>query len=315
VFFCALLLSAIVQTFAFISVETAGYKVKRIRDPSLYEGVGVADKYSWYEEQFEIEINVTVPPNTAAKDVKFKCSSDSIDLSLGDGTILLDGSRKVRGKIQVDGSFVVFEDEAGSSDKERTITVTIEKQFVPVSSVGGTQTFDTLTDFDWGGIYLNDDEEVSHRKYDKPEELNVREYAAKLGVDTDNIDMSKVDKNMFAGTGDGAINNEDETTPVDQGGKDGFRFDTETLDQLINVGLAKEIVKRGDGSEYEMGDGRAGREFSMLGKDISAGELAQAGIVGETDPSMFDQNVPVEEAPGFRQSFDSKKEDGTIETE
>ena len=162
---------------------------------ALRGGAGVADAYSWTEEQFEIEVRVAVPPRTSAGDVRFRCSSDSIDLRLlnrpdepgGNGErVLLDGSRKVRGKICVDGTFWSIE---GNPEKERQIAVTIEKHFAPVSSSGGTQTFDTLTGFDWGGLYPNDEDEVSYRKYDEAEELDVREYAAGLGVDIDSIDM------------------------------------------------------------------------------------------------------------------------------
>jgi len=153
----------------------------------LFSGVGVADKYSWNEEQFEIEVKVVAPPGTAAKDVKFKCRSDAVDLRLGDGTVLLDGERKVRGNICVDGTFWSIE---GPAEEERTITVTIEKHFLPTSSSGGAQTYDSATQFDWKGVYLNDEDEVSLREYDEPEVLDVREYASKLGVDIDNIDMS-----------------------------------------------------------------------------------------------------------------------------
>lgn len=75
----------------------------------LNGGVGTASTYTWNEEQFEIEVKLTVPPRTTTKDIKFKCSSQSIDLRLlnsddknnddGDGNnigekILLDGSRQ-----------------------------------------------------------------------------------------------------------------------------------------------------------------------------------------------------------------------------
>jgi len=76
----------------------------------LNGGVGTASTYTWNEEQFEIEVKLTVPPKTTTKDIKFKCSSQSIDLRLlncanddsnndCDGNnigekILLDGSRQ-----------------------------------------------------------------------------------------------------------------------------------------------------------------------------------------------------------------------------
>lgn len=203
---------SISTSHAFISSSLPSNKVVAHRPPSntintaLNGGTGVANTYSWNEEQFEIEVKINVPPRTSAKDIKFKCSSESIDLRLlnnnnanneddNDGNtnmkddnekVLLDGTRKTRGKICVDGTFWSIE---GNPDKERQISITIEKSFIPISSSEGTQTFETITEFDWGGLYPNDEEEVSSRKYDEAEELNVREYAAKLGVDIDNIDM------------------------------------------------------------------------------------------------------------------------------
>jgi len=224
----------------------------------------------------------------------------------------------MRGKICVDGTFWSIE---GPQDKEREVTVTIEKHFVPVSSVGGTQTYDTLTDFDWGGLYPNDEDEVTFRKYEKAEELNVREYAAKLGVDIDNIDMNKVNKTMFGAGLDTntAMDNDNDDELADENDitdDKGFHFNITqaTLEQLTKVGLAKEIVQQGDGSEYELGNGGSLSEdkiFSMLGKGISDEELRSAGIVGESNiPKLWEtQTVPVDDdvAPG--------SEGGIIESE
>jgi hypothetical protein len=239
--------------------------------------------------------------------------SDSIDLRLrvkDDDTlgnkekVLLDGKRRTRGKICVDGTFWSIDGNNASGDtNNRTVTVTIEKQFTPVSSNlrEGTLTYDSSTDFDWGGLYPDDKDEVSHRKYDEAEELNVREYAAELGVDIDNIDMNKVNKTMFsAGTALGEVDADTELDDarrrtiqnLDEGiTKDGFHFDINqaTLEQLTKVGLAKEIVQQNDGSEYELGLltnkgdlNAAERKFSMLGKDVSDNELIEAGILDGT---------------------------------
>ena len=86
----------------------------------------------------------------------------------------------------------------------------------------------------------------------------------------------------------------------------GFHFNITqaTLEQLTKVGLAKEIVQQGDGSEYELGNGGSLSEdkiFSMLGKGISDEELRSAGIVGESNiPKLWEtQTVPVDDvAPG-----------------
>lgn len=244
-----------------------------------------------------------VPPRTSTSDIQFKCMSESIDLRLlskakdggsDEDVVLLDGKRRTRGKICVDGTFWSMD---GTGDTNRTVTVTIEKQFAPVSSNPreGTLTYDSSTDFDWGGLYPDDKDEVSHRKYDEAEELNVREYAAELGVDIDNIDMSKVNKTMFSSsTGLGMVDDADTvkegertTRNFDEGiTNDGFHFDINqaTLEQLSKVGLAKEIVQQNDGSEYELGMVGGGglneeKKFSMLGKDVLDDELREAGIV------------------------------------
>jgi len=340
--FLVIMLSAwsINTTNAFSSSVFRHASAPLSKKTALKGGVGVANTYSWNEEQFEIEVKIKVPPKTSAKDIKFKCSSDSIDLHLlnnDEKVVFLDGSRKVRGKICVDGTFWSIE---GNGDADREITITLEKHIVPTSSAGGTQTYDTLTDFDWGGLYPNDEEEVSHRKYDEAEELNVREYAAKLGVDIDNIDMSKVDPTMF-GTGgygkDGDNASDDAEEGEDGNGKGavggnrnkGFNFNITqaTLEQLTKTGLAKEVIQQGDGMEYELGsDGSLDEEkvFSMLGKDVSDDELRDAGIVGGGSaavPTMWDQQtVPVEEAPGYTKTFDTDNSfadnaDGIIESE
>jgi hypothetical protein len=303
----------------------------------LCGGVGIASNYSWKEEQFEIEVTITVPPETTAKDVKFKCSSNGIDLRLAgnDGNteerILLDGRRITRGKICVEGTFWSISDadtsKSDTSEKQREISIIVEKHFVPTSSVGGTMTYDQLTDFDWGGIYPDDETEVTFREYEEAEELNVREYAAKLGVDIDNIDMSKVDKTMF-----GAGLRDDQSASDDDVGQNGptaaqkvgmgFKFNTTqvTLDQLIKSGLAKEIVRQGDGTEYELGtfsDGGEQKPFSMFGKDVSLDELRDAGLSGERIPEMFQNSVPADEIPQYRQSDEpwGQQGDGIIEDE
>ncbi len=319
---------------AFSFTTPSLHRTSTLSSPSaLHGGVGVANTYSWKEEQFEIEVTIPVPPKTSAKNIKFKCSSEGIDLRLnseeGEGTILLDGTRKMRGKICVDGTFWSIADAASSNkvdgENSREITVTIEKHFVPVSRIGGQQTYDAVTDFDWGGVYPNDEDEVTHRKYEEPEELDVREYAAKLGVDIDNLDMSKVDKTMFgaglSGENDPVEGKDDQDTTSSgnaQKKKIGLHFDIEqaTLDQLTRSGLAKEIVQQADGTEYSLDDER---EFSMLGRDILSEELREAGIVsgsrpvGSNVPDVWQQSsVPVEEVPGYQKTYDVASHDGGI---
>ena len=306
--------SLLESTSAFTLSSTNSHHYRRLQRPSpsvLFGGVGTAKSYTWTEEQFELEVKLSVPPHTLASDIQFKCMSDSIDLRLrvkdddvgNKEKVLLDGKRRTRGKICVDGTFWSIDGNNASGDTNRTVTVTIEKQFTPVSSNlrEGTLTYDSSTDFDWGGLYPDDKDEVSHRKYDEAEELNVREYAAELGVDIDNIDMNKVNKTMFsAGTALGEVDADTELDDarrrtiqnLDEGiTKDGFHFDINqaTLEQLTKAGLAKEIVQQNDGSEYELGLltnkgdlNAAERKFSMLGKDVSDNELIEAGILDGT---------------------------------
>ena len=235
---------------------------------------------------------------------------------------ILCSTNSVRGQICVDGTFWAID---GNIEKERTVTITIEKHIVPLSSSGGTETYDTLTDFDWGGLYPNDEDEVTYRKYDEPEELNVKEYAAKLGVDIDNIDMSKVNKTMFgSGLGIDAASNELENefqsnNEANNGKGFNFNITQSTLEQLTKVGLATEVVQQGDGTEYELGtDGSLNEDnlFSMLGKDVSNDELREAGIVSPKSasniPPMWElDTILVEEAPGYRSS-DVSNDDGII---
>ena len=137
--------------------------------------------------------------------------------------------------------------------------------------------------------------------------------------------MTKVNKTMFgAGLRDDSDASEEE---LDTG--DGFHFNITqtTLEQLAKVGLAKEIIQQGDGSEYELGAGGSTsvenrKAFPMLGKDISEDELRMAGIMGGGSgnriPTMWDkQTIPVEEAPGYQKTFDVgnsfTKADGILE--
>jgi hypothetical protein len=310
---------------------------ERVLLHTLFGGTGIANNYSWKEEQFEIEVTITVPPDTNAKDVKFKCSSNGIDLRLAgkektvEERILLDGKRSMRGKICVDGTFWSISDsdltsmpkqhdaaESDSPKRQRQINIVIEKHFVPTSSVGGTLTYGQLTDFDWGGLYPDDQDEVSFRKYEEAEELNVKEYAAKLGVDIDNLDMSKVDKTMFGAglrgkhvASSSGANYRDGVSETLSGtrtnARDGFQ---------VNITQAA-----GVGTEYELGafsDGLERKVFSMLGNDVSMDELRDAGVSGERLPDMWQKgSVPVEKIPEFRESDEpwQKAGDGIIEDE
>ena len=217
----------------------------------LYGGRGIATNYTWNEDQYEIDIKIPVPSDTKAKNVHFQAHPTSIFLSLRNNKheeveeerILLDGSREFRGRIDIDGTFWSISDREKeelvetSSDHPnddtygREITVTIEKLITPPKDQ-----FEVV-DFDWGGLYPEDDDEVSYRKYDEPEELDVREYAASLGVDIDNINMTMVDKSMFSS---------------------GINMTRSTMDELTKQGFAQEVTEQNDGLKFlQDDDGKA----------------------------------------------------------
>jgi hypothetical protein len=163
---------------------------------TLASGMGIARNYTWKEEAFDIEVSVNVPRDTRASDLAFTATPRSIDLRLqrpqdGVDMVLLDGSRKLRGRVNLDGTYWVITDPDDRNSEFREVTITVEKLI-------RTPTDDfEVVDYDWKGVFLNDTAEVSERKYDLPEVLNVKEYAASLGVDIDNINMTLVDKSMW----------------------------------------------------------------------------------------------------------------------
>jgi len=240
---------------------------------SLSGGIGIADTYQWEESQYEIDVTVPVPAGTRARDVKFKALPTGVDLKLkswnGDirnDVILLDGRRKMRGRVSVDGTYWAIADgdkssksgrssntdinvegeEAEEQDDRRQITVTVEKMIVE------PQDQFEVVEFDWYGVYPDDDDEVTERKYDKAEELDVREYAASLGVDIDNINMTMVDKTMFSS---------------------GLNMTQSTMDELSKAGYVKEVTQQADGEEFVTGEDGEKVPFQSLGENIGADEI------------------------------------------
>lgn len=214
---------------------------------ALFGGYGIATNYTWTEEPFEIEVSVKVPADTRAKDLEFKATPTSIALSLDD-TILLDGNRKMRGRISLDGTFWVISDNDEKEDT-RLVTVTIEKN-TPTAK----DDFEVI-DYDWKGVYPDDEDEVLERKYEEPEELDVREYAASLGVDIDNINMSMVDKTMFSS---------------------GLNLTRSTMDELSKSGYVQEVTQQSDGTEYVTNEDGQVIPFSQLGDTVKDDEVRQA---------------------------------------
>jgi len=256
-------------------------------------GDGIAQTYTWHEEAFEIEVSVTVPKETRAKDIQFKATSTSIDLRLiprpknevGVSTkeqlepiVLLDKSRPLRGRVSLDGTFWVLSDPIPSSspsgvtdgESYRRVTVTIEKQIRHARD-----DFDVI-EYDWKGLYANEDDgEVSYRKYDEAEELNVREYAASLGVDIDNLNMSLVDKSMFTS---------------------GLNLTKSSLDSLQEAGLMKEVTRQSDGSEWIIDEDGERQPFDSLGGTTSPSQKRKtpATIPFLDTDSPWHEAIPVE---------------------
>jgi hypothetical protein len=301
------LLPCIVLTTAFCpitrrqeSARSANIQTERNRwhhhrqQQPLYSGKGIAPSYTWQEEAFDIEIIVKVPKETRAKDVHFKVKPNSLDLRLnasppGDDDdeessevvvveerILLDSSRKLRGRIVLDGTYWIISDpdpddkddgNDESHDEYREVTVTIEKQIRTPKDE-----FDII-EYDWNGVYEDDEEEVTYRKYDVPEELNVRDYAASMGVDIDNIDMNLVDKSMFTS---------------------GLNVTKSTLDNMKEAGLMTEVTQQKDGSEWITGEDGEQKPFSTMGRGISKDEAPKIPFLDTDSPWQKKPPVPVD---------------------
>ena len=300
---CTLILLA-ASSSAFLSVPgflgSRGPKVAGVayissrKGSALASGMGIATNYTWKEEAFEIEVTVKVPPNTRAKDISFAATTRSIDLRLrqenDEATVLLDGSRKLRGRVEVDGTYWVISDPDNGDDDHRQVTVTIEKLIrTPRDDF-------EVFDYDWKGVYSNDTAEVSIRKYDEPETLDVREYAASLGVDIDNINMSMVDKSMFSS---------------------GINLSQSSLNELNKAGLIKEITRQADGKEYEVNEEGKQIPFSRLGDNVGEDELDQSTAAERPKIPFLDTNspwhnaVPVQFDPATNKTYVQQKRNFT----
>jgi hypothetical protein len=249
----------------------------------LFSGKGIAKDYTWTEEAFEIEVTLQVPKETRAKDIHFKAKQTSIDLRLkkegeDEDVVLLDPTRKLRGRVVLDGTYWVISDPEDTDD-HRQVTVTIEKKIrTPKDD------FEVI-EYDWNGVYSQDEEEVSYRKYDEPQEMDMREYAASMGVDIDNINMSLVDKTMFSS---------------------GLNLTQSSLDSLTRAGMTKEVTQQSDGSEWTTDEEGYKVPFSSMGDSVSKEELQESNAAPripflDTD-SPWHKAVPVAETAEFIKS-------------
>ena len=149
-----------------------------------------------------------------------------------------------------------------------------------------------VVEYDWGGIYKDDENDKIEKNYKEVETLDIKEYAASLGVDINNINMTMVDKNMFSS---------------------GLNMTKNTLDELSQMGYVKEITRQSDGTEFISNSDHSKEPipFNSLGENVGLDEMNDAGI-GTSDgggtnsfirnqipfidmPSKWQQAIPVEE--------------------
>jgi len=246
----------------------------------------------------ELEVTVKVPKDTKAKDIQYKVTPRSVDLkvALSDGTVktLLDGTRTLRGRVSLDGTYWVISDVTQDpgmvlSSPYREVTVSIEKSIkTPADDF-------EVVEYDWKGVYLEEfPDEVSVRTYDGPEELDVREYAAGLGVDIDHINASLVDKSMFSS---------------------GLNLTQSSMEELQKAGLLKEVTQQADGSEFTVDSESGEAEPLMTGSngDNNNAQKQQAKSIPFLDTnSPWHNAIPVNETNQVQQQLDTADDVGDL---
>ena len=254
-----------------------------ISSTALYSGTGIAKDYTWQEEAFEIDVTVKVPADAKAKHVQFHASPKSISLNYtspesGDTIVLLDGNRPLRGRVSLDGTYWVIGDITEDKNMPlstpfREVTVTIEKMIkTPKDDF-------EVVEYDWKGVYAEEyPEEVSYRKYDGPEELDIREYSASLGVDIDNLNMSMVDKTMFSS---------------------GLNLTQSSMDELTKAGLIEEVTQQKDGSEFKVNSETGEPEIVKKGSGQDEDEKKKIPFLDTNSP--WHNAVPVNETSKLQQ--------------
>mmetsp|Transcript_16588 Transcript_16588/g.24494 ORF Transcript_16588/g.24494 Transcript_16588/m.24494 type:complete len:374 (+) Transcript_16588:142-1263(+) len=244
-----LLVPLIISSFSLLSPSLLRTK----SHTSLRDGQGITNGYEWIEDSTEIEIRVKVPKHIRAKDIRYRAKPLSVDLRYVDENteeeiMLLNGTRTFRGRVAMDGTFWNLED-GDAEDESHTVVVTVEK------NIRAPKDDFEIVEFDWGGVYPDDEEEVLSKTYVEPEELDLRDYAGKMGVDIDNLNMSLVDKTMFSS---------------------GLNMTRSTMEELSKRGHLNEVTQQGDGSEFTTDDEGNAVPFSPYGKGVSAEEVKTA---------------------------------------
>lgn len=296
-------LNSLINAFRVLPQLTYSYQSSQPRYPSqttkrkakrtplvLFDGCGVAETYCWKEDATEIEVSVKVPREIRARDLIFTPSLRSLDLRTKGGSILLDGERPLRGCVNLDGTFWVVE-EPVPGELHRLVTVTIEK-------LGKTPKNDfEVVDFDWRGVFVNDTAEVIDREYNELEPLDVKEYAASMGVDVDNLDMSLVDKSMFSVTK----------------GVSGANLTERCLDELYKSGLIQDSTRQADDTKYTTGNpDPASSSIPFLPVDIPS-PCQQKGSTAAVPSSVSKNGFVQHDRVYSRASFAAEKAKHRVE--
>jgi len=177
-------------------------------------GVGrVGDRYSWTENDWELEVTVPVPPETRKEDVLFKAAATSLKLGLVNSTELLLGG-KLKGRIALDGTYWSLE----GFGPERAVKLLLEKKEGALEN-----------NMDWRRVLA--EEAATETQYQEAEKFDTREYVHQM-LGPGGVNMSLVDKEMFGGLAGGVMGNVSRETLKEY-------VSAKVLDDASGLGLSK----------------------------------------------------------------------------
>jgi len=152
-------------------------------------GVGrVAGKYSWTENEWEVEVTVPVPARTRKEDVLFKAAATSVKLGLVNSTELLLGG-KLMGRIALDGTYWSLEGEGNA----RAVKLLLEKKLGALEN-----------NMDWRRVLS--EEAATEVEYQEAEKFDTQAYIHQM-LGPGGVNMSLVDREMFGGLAGGVMAN------------------------------------------------------------------------------------------------------------
>lgn len=152
-------------------------------------GIGwVGDRYSWTENDWELEVTVPVPPETRKEDVLFKAAATSLKLGLVNSTEMLLGG-KLKGRIALDGTYWSLE----GFGPERAVKLLLEKKEGALEN-----------NMDWRRVLA--EEAATETQYQEAEKFDTQEYVHQM-LGPGGVNMSLVDKEMFGGLAGGVMRN------------------------------------------------------------------------------------------------------------